>query len=335
MMTPADVELVLDKLESMKILKKARATGDWYMVHCPFHGNGQEKKPSCGVLLRDQVKGGNVYHAGMFHCFACGTTLNMPQAIEQLLKERQISTSGTKWLEENVPGFVSSYDKGESLLPDEISRPFMDKFAVADLRLRAQFKQQYVTEEELAKYRFTIQYMYDRKLTDEIIAKYDVGFDMHHIPPGRSKELPCVTFPVRDIQGRTLFFCRRSVQGKYFNYPQDVVKPVYGIYELPKNAETVIICESCFNCLTAVAYGYNAVALLGTSNSYQMDQLRKLGAKEFVICLDGDEAGRKGTAKLKKALSETHLVWTMHMPPGKDANDCTKEEFDAIYAARD
>jgi DNA primase len=51
--------------------------------------------------------------------------------------------------------------------------------------------------------------------------------------------------------------------------------------------------------------------------------------------MDGDEAGRRATAKLKKALSSAAIVWAMHMFDGKDVNDITKQEFDTLYAERD
>ena len=103
---------------------------------------------------------------------------------------------------------------------------------------------------------------------------------------------------------------------------------------MPKDCKSVIICESVFNCLTAVVYGYNAVALLGTSNTYQVAQLKQLGVKEYVLCMDPDEAGQKAAKKLKKALSGSAFVWTIEMPPGKDLNDCTKEEFDLLYSQK-
>jgi len=80
-----------------------------------------------------------------------------------------------------------------------------------------------------------------------------------------------------------------------------------------------------------LVYGYNAVALLGTGNSYQMDQLRRLGCSEFVICMDGDEAGRKATEKLRNQLKSVAIVWSISMPAGKDLNDCSKQEFDQLY----
>jgi len=335
-MTRDQVENVVDKLDSMNLIRKSRISGEWYIIHCPFHGNGQEKKPSCGVLLQDQYKNGQMYKAGMFHCFACHHSGDMQKSISELLKIKSISGSAVDWLKENVPGLnLDNSSEIESLIPDSIVGSLVDKYAVDNLRLRLTNPQKYVSEQELASYRFTVPYMYERKLTDAVIEKYDVGYDANHIPPGRSKPLPCVTFPVRDAEGHTLFFCRRSVVGKYFNYPQGVTKPVYGLYELPKDCKSVIVCESVFNALTAVVYGYNAVALLGTGNAYQLTQLKRLGVKEFVLCLDGDEAGRRGTEKLKRELGNNAIVWIIQMPVDKDVNDCTKEEFDRFYSLRE
>ena len=334
-MTRQEVESVVEKLDSIGLIRKNRITNDWYQIYCPFHNNGQERKPSCGVLLQDQYRNKMLYKAGMFHCFACGYTKDLQEGITDILKNHSITSNGLEWLKENIPGFSVDNSTMDSLIPADMVKSMTDKYAAENLRLRMQSVSNFVSEEELATYRYTVPYMYQRRLTDPIIEKYDVGFDGKHIPAGRSKPLPCVTFPVRDKQGRTLFICRRSIEGKYFNYPAGVTKPVYGIYELPADCRSVIVCESVFNCLTAEVYGYHAVALLGTGNPYQISQLKQLGVKEYVLCLDPDEAGRKGTEKLKKALSGSGFVWTIHMPDGKDLNDCEKEEFDLLYHQKD
>lgn len=62
-MTRQQVEAVVDQLDTLGLIRKGKITGDWYTIHCPFHNNGQEKKPSCGVLLQEQVKNGQVYPA--------------------------------------------------------------------------------------------------------------------------------------------------------------------------------------------------------------------------------------------------------------------------------
>ena len=37
----------------------------------------------------------------------------------------------------------------------------------------------------------------------------------------------CITFPIRDKEGNCLIVARRSVKGKYFNYPSKAKKSVY------------------------------------------------------------------------------------------------------------
>lgn len=329
-----DVIQVVDKLAEYKLVRPNKIINNYYSVYCPFHSNGQERKPSCGVVIRDEYRNGQKYKAGSWHCFACGIYKDMQTAVTEILKSRSINISGIEWLKQNVPGFEDEY-VFESLIPDALLEDVNNKFALDYIKDKTEDSVTYVSESELASYRFTVPYMYERKLTDEIIAKYDIGVDMHWIPPGRKKEVPCITFPVRDEYGRTLFFCRRSISGKLFSLPSGVTKPVYGLDMIPKGTSSIIICESIFNALTAEVYGFHAVALMGTGNSYQLNQLKRLGCREFVICMDGDEAGRKATEKLKRQLSNIAIVWSIKMPDGKDLNDCTKEEFLQLYEEKE
>lgn len=326
-----DVEKILRKLEELQYVRLSKVTGDYYTVYCPFHKDGQERKPSCGVLLRDQYKNGQRYPAGFWHCFTCGAAKTMVDAVTEILKSKNIGKSGLDWLKENIDGFEPDQEF-ESLIPDDLMVNVNEKFAVDYIKqVTNPINTSYVSEQELASYRFTVPYMYARGLTDELIEIYDIGFDANHIPPGRKKPLPCITFPVRDVNGNTLFFCRRSIEGKYFNYPQGIQKPVYGIYELDKSARRVVIAESALNAITARKYGDQAVALLGTGNSLQIKQLRELGVKEFITAFDPDEAGRKATAKIKKALKDVAIVWSFEgIPEGKDLNDLDHETYKSL-----
>ena len=330
-----DVELILITLESQKLIRLNKPMGNWYGIFCPFHNNGQERKPSCGVVLKTHVRAGTTYNEGMFHCFSCGISYDMEKGVSEMMKMHGLPMSGREWLVANIPGYEIQSDF-EYLIPPETMESVMNKYALDYTKEQLNEKPiTYVSEEELASYRFTVPYMYERKLTDELIEKYDIGYDAKWIPPGRKKAVPCITIPVRDKQGRTLFFCRRSIKGKIYNYPEGVIKPVFGIDMISPNTKELIVCESAINALTAVRYGYQAVALLGTGNSYQIQQLKELGVQNFVICMDGDEAGHKATAKLKKALKSVAIVWSISMPDGKDVNDCTKEEFDQLYRKRE
>lgn len=325
---------VVEKLAELNLIRLNKISGNWYSIYCPFHNGGNERRPAFGILLTEEIKNRRKYPAGFSHCFVCSYAKALPDFISDLLKEHSITQTGLEWLQTNIPGFTQEAEY-ELLVPDNLMNTLNDKFAVDYMLSLQKKKQEYVTEEELQRYRFTVPYMYARKLTDEVIAKYDVGFDANWVPEGRKKPIPCLTFPVRDKQGNVLFIYRRSIETKFFSAPEGAEKPIYGIDMIPKGCKSLCICESIINALTLVSWNYPAVALLGTGTPYQIQQLKELGIRDFVLCLDGDEAGQRGTNRLKRQLSTTAMIWVVAIPPGKDVNDLDKETFDKLYLERE
>ena len=94
---------VLNKLESFGLIKQAKRTGNHMMIRCPFHSDGKESHPSCGVLLTDIVRDGKKTAAGHFNCFACHASMPLPKAVDFLLKQHDISQDAVSWLQENIP----------------------------------------------------------------------------------------------------------------------------------------------------------------------------------------------------------------------------------------
>ena len=330
-----DVDLILEVLASYNLVRLNKPIGDWYSVYCPFHSDGNERKPSCGVSRVKQVRNGSIFDAGVWHCFACGEVKSMKEAVDFILKQNSInSQTAIEWLTEHVPGFNFEVSDFDYLLSRDTVKDLNSKFAMNYIKSLTQPKSEYVSEEELAQYRFTVQYMYDRKLTDQVISKFDVGVDLKYVPTNRKKPVPCITFPVRDKQGCTLFIYRRAIESKNFYMPAGLEKPIYGLYELPENVNTLIICESIINALTCYVYGYPAIALFGTGTTTQLSQLKLLGVKEFVLGLDADEAGDRGCRKLKHALKSIAIVRRMQIPENKDINDLSYEEFIEAYDSR-
>lgn len=328
-----DVVGIVEKLHSLGVLRYNRRMNNYCSIYCPIHNDGNEHKPSCGVLITTEKRNGTVYPEGWVHCFSCGYVNSLKGLVEDILKNRHITSEAAKWIEENIPEINTKIDY-DKLVDDTVAQSIISNFAINEIQTRMYSSQNYVSEEELASYRYTIPYMYERKLTDEIIEKFDVGFDANWVPPGRKKPVPCITFPVRDAEGRTLFCCRRSVEGKLYNYPNGVTKPVYGLDMIPADCKTVLICESIINALTLWTWGYVAVALMGTGNQYQLTQLKRLGVREFVLCMDGDDAGRKAANKLKNALKQVAIISEVDIPDGKDVNDLDKSDFEILYNDR-
>ena len=312
-------------LNGIQRFKKFKVSSNHIQFNCPFHKDGQEKEPSCGITT-SEIKYGNgkVVKPGTVHCFACGYVSSLEEMISRLFGRNDFGIFGEEWL---ITNFLTVEYENRPELKLDMSRGN-----------KQNNKQtiEYVSEEELDRYRYVHPYMYQRKLTDEVIDMFDVGYDDNFVlknQSGGESHLRCITFPIRDITGKTLFIARRSVDIKFFHYPSGVLKPVYGVYELSKinpYPQEIIICESIFNCLTCYAYGKYAVALNGTGTTTQYEELKQMPCRKFILGLDPDSAGYKGRQKLRKALEGSKLISEYVIPEGKDINDLTREEFDNL-----
>lgn len=315
MFTVDGLPILVDDMEVIRTLRdqlgmqgivrfrNIRRTYNNIMVSCPFHSDGQEQHPSFGISTVE--KDGKP--AGQCHCFACHYKGSLNDMISRCFGYDDKGEFGRRWLIQN---FVSFETSDREILLD-FSR---DTDEVEE-------EQVFVSEEELKTYRFYHPYMFRRKLTEDVINKFDVGYD---------KKRDSITFPVRDEQGRTLFVGTRSVKGKNFFYPPGVRKPVYGLFEIKGlDLDELWICESQFNALTCWVYGKPAVALMGTGDEWQYEQLRNLSCRKIVLALDPDKAGFKGCVKLKYAL-KNKLIYRANVPFGKDINDLSRDEFDNL-----
>lgn len=304
----AEVITVLEEIKRYRlerdgkiILKDIKETGNNIMVTCPFHKDGMERKPSCGVSTIETPD----TPTGTVHCFTCGRNMQFDRFISYLLGVDDGGSTGRQWLLEH---FDVSYTRNLNI---NLQRQKRNTDKIAD-------EYNIVQEIQLQQYRYYHPYMYKRGLTDEIIERYDIGYD---------KINDMITFPVRDIQGRCLFLAKRSVKGKMFILPSNKNKPLYGVYELDYSKPDIYIVESFFNALTLAKWGYNAIALMGTGSNYQYKLINELPFRTIHLCLDGDMAGRHGSMKLMSAISKGKLVYEHILPDGKDVNDLEKNEF--------
>ena len=301
------------ELKGIKRFDKFVDSGNNIMTCCPFHKDGQERKPSFGIHKKD----------GTCHCFGCGWAGSFSEMVSNCFGYNDLGLYGSKWL---IRNFLTIQIEERENLDLDFERDKKENI------------KEYISEEELDSYRYIHPYMYKRRLTDEIIELFDIGYD---------KNTGCITFPVRDVSGNTLFIARRSVNTKYFNYPAGVDKPVYGLYEYNKHQYMsrawttsrewyqkgleIIICESMLDALTCWVYGKYAVALNGLGNDLQFKQLNSMPCRKFILATDMDEAGLKARKRLKTVLNNkiaTEYRWDLNI--AKDINDMSKEYFDEL-----
>ena len=305
-----------------------RNNGDNVQTNCPFHKNGQERKPSFGV-------NGEIDKC---HCFACGWAGTIEEMVSELYGYQDDGKFGKRWLIkrfntveiETRPNIMEGFngrkinlsrgvykkssrtsgEMGEVIQGngDEKSRTFEERDNTVITE---------ITEEDLDKYRYIHPYMYERGLTDEIIERFDIGYD---------DERDELTFPVRDINGNCVFVAGRSVERKFFRLPKEKDKPVYQAYKFTEgNYKGAYITESFLNCLTCWKYGKPAMALIGTGNEKQYKILEKLPVRTYILAFDPDEAGRKATERFRKNV-HGKIIKELVYTDNRDINDL-QEEF--------
>ena len=304
----ADVEEILNVLRQALHTKgidrfaKIFPSGNNVMTNCPFHKEGQERKPSFGINAKD----------GICHCFGCGWVGSIQEMISNCFGYDDMGLYGSRWL---IRNFLTISVEERPDIELDMSRG------------RKEVKCEYVSEEELDEYRYYHPYWTKRGIvSDWILNLFDLGYD---------RKTQCITFPIRDIKGRCLFVARRSVNSKFFNYPEGAEKPLYGLYELHQHSqdryENIIVCESMLDALTCWEYGRYAVALNGLGNDIQYKQLSELPTRELILATDMDEAGIRARDRLKKKVKGKIIreyFWDIH--DAKDINDMDKKMFEKL-----
>lgn len=264
------------------------------------------------------------------NCFACGWSGTIEEMISELYGYQDEGKFGKRWLIkrfntieiETRKNIMEDFKNDNNTLCSSLynrSNKRSDRILCGktrQVRLSAETEQKEITEEELDKYRYIHPYMYQRGLTDEIIERFDIGYD---------RERKEITFPVRDIEGRCVFVAGRSVERKFFRLPKGIDKPIYCSNEFRAGAyRTAYITESFLNCLTCWKYDKPAMAMIGTGNQKQYEILNKLPVREYILAFDPDDAGRKATERFRKNV-HGKIIKELVYSDNRDINDLQEE----------
>ena len=280
-----DIYVVAERL-GMKIDKYHRA-------HCPFH---DDKRPSLQFSKEKQIA----------TCFSGNCDAGTMDVITLTEKTLQVTThQAIKWLEQEFLGIPDALIKKRASSPEELPN-YTKLFKAFEANLKKSTKgKNYLASRGLAH--------------DRLEAGYNATTweKMKH----------CVIFPLRDRERKIVSFYGRRVaadnNGKhYYNPHRSGLYPCYPSSE----TEVLVLTESVIDAATLGLHtDYTVLALYGTNgltdeHKKALSQLSNL--KEVILFLDGDEAGRKATAKYGKQLQEllSIEVSQVETPEGEDIN---------------
>lgn len=289
------------------LLNDIKPTGDNIMITCPVHKDGHEHKPSCGVSIVPKYQGSKIIEPGTVHCFTCGYTAPLTSFISNCFGYKDGGIFGNKWIKAQYNTGLTPKTRKVEL---NLSRQPITRGELPN-----------VPEEVLQGYRFTVNYMYSRGLTDDIIEQFDIGYDHKD---------DCITIPVPNLKGEVKWLQRRSIIGKRYYIPSGINKTDYllgasEVLKLKLYKQPVYIVESPFNMLTLWKLGLPAICIFGTGGGNQYKMLNKLPIRHYIIALDPDEAGKKGSRKLLHNLGKTKLLSNVNYIDQRDINELDVE----------
>ena len=125
-------QLILNNIE---LLGTIRDSGDNLMVSCPYHKNGAERKPSCGIRKSD----------GQVHCFTCGATHSLQEMISHCFGYANdlVGAKGWEWLCKNFLTVSIEERKGIDLDVERNS---------CSISNSDKYSSNYISDEEIDKY---------------------------------------------------------------------------------------------------------------------------------------------------------------------------------------
>ncbi len=320
-------------------LKKA---GRSFKGRCPFH---QEKTPSFQVTPEMR----------RFKCFGCdagGDAISFIQrylgksfvdAVKDLAKDAGIdlATAEDPAAKERQE-LKEATDAAAQHFRDRLWEPTVGKFARDYLHSRG-------VDDETAK-RFNLGWAPNQwsDLADALtrlgmvewasraglVAKRQKGDGYFDFFRGR------LMIPIRSAEGRTIAFGGRLLEGedgaKYFNSRESKLynksETLYGMdqaREEIRKKKSAILVEGYFDCIGMHQAGVrNTVALCSTAlTAGHLALLTRAEAKELVLLLDGDEAGRKAVERLAgPILAAGAAAKVALLPQGEDPDTFARRE---------
>jgi DNA primase len=329
-------------------LKKGGAN---LMGLCPFHG---EKSPSFSVSPSKQF----------YYCFGCGAS---GDAIRFLTEHtgasfRDAVTDLAQQVGLAVPDDARSDDERRSAAESKARQASLTE-------VLARAAQHYRTQ--LKGNARAVDYLKGRGLTGEIAARFGLGYapDGWHALASAFAEYADpmlvesglvivqgedgaeqkrydrfrdrIMFPIRSVQGETIGFGGRVLDGgepKYLNSPETPVfvkgRELYGLFESRAGIRArghALVVEGYMDVVALAQMGFdNAVATLGTACTEE--HVRKLFrfTDAVVFSFDGDAAGRRAASRaLEAALahaSDLRSIRFLFLPPEHDPDSFVRAE---------
>lgn len=297
--------------------------GKSFKCVCPFH---DDHDPSLSVSQDKQI----------YHCFVCGAGGNAFSFVQNYEKISFIEAVGKV---ANMAGIEVTFDTSDiNAKPEDPHLKALHKVCQESIDFCA-----YELDSVVAKP--VKQYLYDRGLSDEIIKKFQLGYNPDgnklysflHAKKFSDADIVDanlawlsekgifdvfrhrIMIPIHDTNGKPVGFSARRIdatqEAKYVNTSETEIyvkgNLLYNYHRAKEKARKlgrIIVVEGAMDVLAFEKAGIeNCIATLGTAcTKQQLRLLRYLGV-QIALCYDGDKAGKNATYKFYQAAKQENL----------------------------
>lgn len=335
-----EVRMKNDIVDVISGYVKIQKKGSSYFGLCPFHN---EKSPSFSVSPSRQ----------MYYCFGCGAGGNVFTFIMEY--ENYSFPEAIKLLAEKAGVNLPEAEYSEEVRKKEGKRA---KLLEINKEAAKYFFYQLRSERGKGGY----QYLKKRKLSDETIKKFGLGFanmtsnDLVNYLKSKGYEDKLiqesglasfdekfglhdkfwnrVMFPIQDINHRVIGFGGRVMgdgKPKYLNSPETMIfdksRNLYGLnLARTSRKNNIILCEGYMDVISMHQAGFTqAVASLGTAFTEGQASLLKRYTQEVILAYDSDGAGVTAALRAIGILKEAGLTGkVLNLEPYKDPDEFIK-----------
>ena len=205
----------------------------------------------------------------------------------------------------------------------ELDLNFFDNFELED-------EQEFITyPEDFQAYTYP-RWAFDRGFSKEVLEEWGCGTNRYN-----DLIIPIYT-QTQELKG---WVSRRANATPKYLYSKGFKKSkhLFGINHIQPNS-FVCVTEGSLDTIWLTQNGFPSIAILGAILSKTQEELlAKLPVEELVICLDNDEAGKKGKERLMTCMTQNFVLSYIKLPKGvKDVQDVRNgRELEAIIQNRD
>lgn len=178
---------------------------------------------------------------------------------------------------------------------------------------RLEFSDELVTECHQKLPQRVRQYLNARGISDDTISRFKVGY-------GTFYRRKWITIPIKDTFGNYAFFKLRedpAFGDKKMTYPKGTSAQIFGLENLIKPNNTVILCEGEMDMMLLESTGTAAITSTHGAGTFKEEWTELFADIQTVhICYDNDGPGKKGAERAAKILAklEGPEISIIHLP---------------------